>query len=116
MKKLIVPTLLMLSALLVTGADLTGTWSVAVMLDAGSGAATFTFKQTGEALSGTYSGTFGQAQVTGTVKGDQIEWSFDSDQVGKITYQGKLDGAGKMTGTVIYGQLGKGTFAGEKKP
>jgi hypothetical protein len=50
------------------------------------------------------------------VKGDQIEWSFDNDQVGKVTYQGKLDGTGKMSGTVIYGQLGKGTFAGEKKP
>jgi carbon monoxide dehydrogenase subunit G len=114
MKKLTVLILLMLSALTLPGADLTGTWSVAVALDAGTGAATFTFKQTGEALSGTYSGTFGQAQVTGTVKGDQVEWSFDNDQVGKVTYQGSLDGAGKMKGTVIYGQLGKGTFAGER--
>jgi hypothetical protein len=115
MKKLIALTLLMLSALALMGADLTGTWSVAVVLDAGSGAATFTFKQTGEALTGTYTGTFGSAQVTGTVKGDQIEWSFDNDQVGKVTYQGTVDGAGKMKGTVIYGQLGKGSFAGEKK-
>jgi len=105
----------MLSALTLSGADLTGTWSVAVALDAGTGTATFTFKQTGEALSGTYSGTFGQAQVTGTVKGDQIEWSFDNEQVGKVTYNGVVDGTGKMKGTVTYGQLGKGTFAGEKK-
>jgi hypothetical protein len=115
MKKIIVPILIMLLALTLAAADLTGTWSVAVLLDAGSGSATFTFKQTGEALSGTYSGTFGQAQVTGTVKGDQIEWSFDNDQVGKVTYQGSMDGAGKMNGTVTYGQLGKGTFAGERK-
>lgn len=114
MKKLNALTVLMFSALTLLGADLTGTWSVAVVLDAGSGAATFTFKQTGDALSGTYTGTFGQAQVTGTVKGDQVEWSFDSDQVGKVTYQGTIDGAGKMKGTVIYGQLGKGTFTGER--
>jgi hypothetical protein len=116
MKILIVSTILMLSALTLLGADLSGTWTVAVALDAGTGTATFTFKQSGEALSGTYQGTFGQSAVTGTVKGDQIEWSFDNDQVGKVTYQGKLDGAGKISGTVIYGQLGKGTFAGEKKP
>ena len=116
MKRLIIPALLILTALTLLGADLSGTWTVAVALDAGTGSATFTFKQTGETLSGTYTGTFGQSQVTGTVKGDQIEWSFDNDQVGKVTYQGKLDGAGKISGTVIYGQLGKGTFAGEKKP
>jgi len=115
MKKLPVSiVLLMLSALTMLGADLSGTWQVAVMLDAGSGAATFTFKQTGEALTGTYTGTFGSSQVKGTVKGDQIEWSFDNDQVGHVTYQGSIDGAGKIMGTVVYGQLGKGSFAGEK--
>jgi hypothetical protein len=114
MKKLTVITALMWSALALLGADLTGSWSVAVVLDAGSGAATFNFKQTGETFSGTYTGTFGTAQVTGTVKGDQIEWSFDAEQVGRVTYQGMLDGPDKMKGTVIYGQLGNGTFAGER--
>jgi len=60
--------LLILSALSLWGADLTGTWTAAVVLDAGSGNATFTFKQTGEQLSGTYSGTLGEAKVSGTVK------------------------------------------------
>jgi hypothetical protein len=64
MKKFIVLAILMVSALTLLGADLTGTWTVAVALDAGTGSATFTFKQTGEALSGTYNGTFGQSQVT----------------------------------------------------
>jgi hypothetical protein len=114
MRKLTALIALLLSAFTLLGADLTGTWSLAVVLDAGSGAATFTFKQTGEALSGTYTGTFGQAQVTGTVKGDQVEWSFDNDQVGKVTYRGMLDGADKMKGAVTYGQLGIGTFAGER--
>ena len=115
MKKLIVLAVLISAALTLQAADLTGTWSASVVLDAGNGVATFTFKQTGEALSGTYSGTFGQAQLTGTVKGDQAEWSFDNGQVGKISYKGTLDGAGKMKGSVTYGQLGAGTFTAEKK-
>jgi hypothetical protein len=115
MQKLIVLAVLISAALTLRGADLTGTWSAAVVLDAGNGTATFNFKQTGEALSGTYTGTFGQAQVIGTVKGDQAEWSFENDQVGKVAYKGVLDGAGKMKGSVTYGQLGAGTFTAEKK-
>jgi hypothetical protein len=115
MKKFIVLTVLISAALTLRGADLTGTWSAAVVLDAGNGTATFNFKQTGEALTGTYTGTFGQAQVTGTVKGDQAEWSFENDQVGKVAYKGVLDGAGKMKGSVTYGQLGAGTFTAEKR-
>jgi len=115
MRKLIVLTVLISAALTLQGADVTGTWSASVVLDAGNGIATFTFKQTGESLSGTYSGTLGQAQVTGTVKGDQAEWSFENDQVGKVAYKGVLDGLGKMKGSVNYGQLGAGTFTAEKK-
>jgi hypothetical protein len=115
MKKLIVLMAFIGAALTLRGADLTGTWAASVALDAGNGVATFTFKQTGEALSGSYSGTLGQAQVTGTVKGDQAEWSFENEQVGKVAYKGTLDGAGKMKGSVTYGQLGAGTFTAEKK-
>jgi hypothetical protein len=115
MKQLILLTFLMLVALNLRGADLTGTWSASVVLDAGNGVATFSFKQTGEALSGTYSGTFGQAQITGTVKDDQVEWSFEGGQVGKVAYKGVLDGANKMRGSVTYGQLGAGTFTAERK-
>ena len=93
---------LLLGALTLLGADLTGTWTAAVMLDAGSGTATFTFKQTGEKLSGTYSGTFGESTVSGTVKDDKVEWSFDNEQVGKITYTGVVEGASKMKGSVAY--------------
>ncbi|HXP85474.1 MAG TPA: hypothetical protein VN841_12180 [Bryobacteraceae bacterium] len=105
----------LLSALALWGADLTGTWSADVVLDAGSGTATFVFKQDGEKLTGSYSGTLGKSTVTGTVKGDKAEWSFDIDQVGKATYTGTLDGSTKMKGAVVYGVLGKGTFTAEKK-
>lgn len=96
------------------GADISGTWAAAVTLDAGSGTATFVFKQDGEKLTGTYTGQVGTANVTGTVKGSDVEWSFEGGQAGKISYKGKLD-AGKITGTVEYGALGKGTFTADKK-
>ena len=115
MKKRAIPTLLVLAALTLLGADLSGTWTADVVLDAGSGTATFTFKQTGDKLSGTYSGTFGQSPVSGTVKGDKVEWSFDNDQAGKIVYTGTLDGESKIKGTVVYGQVGSGTFNAQKK-
>jgi hypothetical protein len=57
----------------------------------------------------------GSANVTGTVKGSDVEWSFSSDQAGTISYKGKLGDDGKITGTVTYGQLGGGTFTAEKQ-
>lgn len=106
--------LLALSAVL-PAADISGTWSAAVMLDAGSGTATFVFQQQGDSLSGTYSGVLGEAKVTGTVMGDKVEWSFDGGQAGKVSFQGVLDGPARIKGTAEYGLLGKGTFTAEKK-
>jgi len=115
MRKLAILFLLVAAALVLWAADVSGTWSAAVVLDAGSGTATFVFQQQGGALSGTYSGVLGEAKVTGTVMGDKVEWSFDGGQAGKVTFQGTLDGPAKMKGTAEYGLLGKGTFTAEKK-
>jgi hypothetical protein len=115
MKKLAALFLMFSAAVALWGADISGTWTANVVLDAGTGAATFVFQQKGETLSGTYSGVLGEAKLTGTVKGDQVEWSFDGGQAGKVTYQGTLDGASKMKGTTEYGQLGKGMFTADKK-
>ena len=113
MKKSAALVLMFATAVALYGDDVSGTWTANVVLDAGT--ATFVFEQKGETLSGTYSGVLGQAKLTGTVKGDQVEWSFDSGQAGKVTYHGTLDGASKMKGTTEYGQLGKGTFTADKK-
>jgi hypothetical protein len=106
---------LALLAFTLSAADVSGTWSAAVTLDAGSGTATFVFKQDGDKLTGTYTGAVGSADVTGTVKGSDVQWSFSSDQAGMITYKGTLGADGKITGTVQYGQLGGGTFTAEKQ-
>lgn len=105
--------LLLLSAALAMAADISGKWSFDVVLDAGSGSATFEFKQAGETLTGTYHGVLGDAPLTGTVKGNDVEFTVNSDQL-KATYTGTLDGATKIKGTCEYGEMGKGTFTGSK--
>lgn len=114
MRRLLVLVTLVLSGLTLLAADISGTWTADVALDAGSGTATFVLKQAGDALSGTYTGALGEAKVTGTVKGNQVEWSFDNADAGKVMYKGALEGD-KIKGTVEYGSLGKGTFVASKK-
>jgi hypothetical protein len=97
--------------------DVTGTWAVEVVMDAGSGSPTFVFKQDGEKLTGRYSGQLGEAPVTGTIKGGAIEFALDADVQGTalhIVYSGVADN-GAMKGTVKFGDFGNGTFTGKKK-
>ena len=64
-----------------------------VETSAGAGQPTFTFKQDGEKLTGHYVGTFGEADLTGTVKGADITFSFTVDAQGtalKETYTGTV--------------------------
>jgi hypothetical protein len=98
-------------------ADVTGTWIMAVETSAGSGSPTFVLVQKGDALSGSYRGQLGEAQVTGSVKGDEVTIEYKVDgQAGSLAvkYSGKTDGK-TMSGKVSLGQLGEGTFTGTKQ-
>ena len=97
--------------------DVTGTWLMAVETGAGSGSPTFVLVQKGDALTGSYKGQLGEAQVTGTVTGNDvvIEYKVDAQgQVLAVKYTGKVDG-NSMSGKVSLGQLGEGTFKGTKQ-
>jgi hypothetical protein len=106
--------LFILAAAMTFAADITGKWNANVVLDAGSGAPTFVFQQSGDKLTGSYSGTVGEAKLTGTVTGNKVEFSFDGGEAGPVKYSGTLDGDKKMSGTCEYGALGKGTFTATK--
>jgi hypothetical protein len=100
-----------------SAADVTGTWIMAVETTAGSGTPTFILVQKGEALSGSYKGQLGEAQVAGTVKGDQVTIEYQVGAQGQslaVKYSGKTDGK-TMSGKVSLGQLGEGTFTGTKQ-
>ena len=97
--------------------DVTGKWAFNVETSAGAGTPTFTFKQDGEKLTGHYAGTFGEAEVTGTIKGADISFSFAADAQGtaiKSTYTGTVD-KDTMKGKLVIEGLGEGTFTAKKQ-
>ena len=98
--------------------DVTGAWAFEVNTEAGAGAPTMTFKQEGEKLTGKYAGTFGEADLTGTVKGADIAFSFSGDIQGQTitsNYKGTIESATSMKGTLEIVGLGGGTFTAKKK-
>ena len=97
--------------------DVTGNWSFQVETAAGSGTPTMMFKQEGEKLTGHYSGQLGEAPLTGTVKGNAVEFAIDVDVQGTalhIVYSGTVE-KDSMKGTVKLADLGEGTFTAKKK-
>ena len=93
--------------------DITGTWQFTVELDIGGGEPTFVFEQDGETLTGSYEGLFGAAAITGTVKGNQIEFRFGGDGA-EAVYVGGIDGD-MMKGTCDYGGVGEGSWQAERQ-
>ena len=110
--------LLFAATTLLAAADITGKWNAAVETEAGSGTPNFTFKQSGDSLTGTYSGQLGEAPITGTVKGDDVEFSFKISPQGDaitVKYKGKLTGDKQIKGSVDLGGMGTGTFTATKQ-
>jgi hypothetical protein len=93
-----------------------GIWHLQIETGQGTGTPTFTFKQEGETLSGQYKGLFGEAPVTGTLKGAAITFSVKVKAQGEdltITYSGTIDGD-TMKGKVAFGDAGEGSFTGKR--
>lgn len=110
----VLPLLAIVVPAVAAAQDMTGTWVLDVELDVGSGNATLMLTQEGNEITGTYTGTLGEElPVNGTVTEDGIEISFDS-AAGEVTYVGTVQ-EGVFEGTCEYGQLGNGTFRGEKQ-
>ena len=103
------------------GVNVTGKWTFDVQTGQGGGQPTVTFKQDGEKLTGHYSSQLlGEADLTGTVKGNAIQFTFDADLQGNkvdVTYAGNVDAGGaSMKGSmnIAGGQL-TGTFTAKKQ-
>lgn len=97
--------------------DISGTWSFQVETPAGPGSPTFTFKQEGEKLTGQYKGAFGEAPLTGTLKGNKIDFVIKVEAQGQqmtITYTGTLEKDGSMKGTAELGEVGSGTWTAKR--
>lgn len=99
--------------------DLTGKWIFDVKTDAGTGTPTVTFKQDGEKLSGHYSSqTLGEADLTGTVKGQNVHFTFMADlggQAAPVTYDATIENKDALKGTIDIAGLAGGTFTGKRQ-
>ena len=99
------------------GTNVTGEWAFSVTTDQGGGNPTITFKQDGEKLTGKYNGQLGVADLTGTVKGNAITFSFTVDVQGQqapVNYKGTVE-KNTMKGTLDIGGMVNGTFTATKK-
>jgi hypothetical protein len=98
--------------------DITGAWNFQVETPAGSGTPTFTFKQDGEKLTGQYKGAFGEAPLTGSVKGNKVDWSIKISVQGQdatIKYSGSVEKDGTMKGTADLGDIGSATWTAKRQ-
>jgi hypothetical protein len=99
--------------------DVTGIWAFEVQTENGTGTPQLTFKQEGEKLTGHYSSQFlGEAELSGTVKGQAIEFVVAANVQGnaiELSFVGTLESKDAMKGKVSFAGLGEGTFTGKRK-
>jgi hypothetical protein len=110
--------LLLLALLPVWGADISGAWDFTVDVAGGTGYPAFVFQQQGDKLTGTYRGLLGEAKVTGVVKGDKVEFSFEGEYEGgkvKVESTGTIESPTAMKGTWRSTVYGKGAWTAKKK-
>jgi hypothetical protein len=99
--------------------DVTGAWVFTVTSEAGTTNPAVTLKQEGEKLTGHYSSQlFGEADLTGTVKGNAIAFTVAATIEGmkiELRYDGTVESNTSMKGTLSAGDLGGGTFTAVRK-
>jgi hypothetical protein len=109
--------LLVSSQVYAQATNVTGEWAFSVTTDQGGGEPAITFKQDGEKLTGSYQGQLGAADLTGTVKGNAIRFTFTLDVQGQqapVTYEGTVE-KNTMKGKMDIAGMVNGTFTATKK-
>ena len=97
--------------------DVTGTWTFTVDTSAGSGTPTIALKQDGDKLTGHYSGQLGEADLAGSVKGQDIAFTFTVEAQGTklvCTYTGTIESKDALKGKVDIAGLAGGTFTAKR--
>ena len=116
-----VAAVLTLGATQVSGqaVDLTGTWNMEVTTDQGTTTPSMTLEQHGDHVMGRYSSeTLGDADLEGSVTGNQVRLAFEADLQGQavpVVYVATIDANGVMSGTIdLAGGLATGTFTARR--
>jgi hypothetical protein len=98
--------------------DITGKWLFSVTTTAGSGTPTITLIQDGEKLTGHYSGQLGEADLKGSVKGQDFSFTFTVVVEGmklECTYTGRVGSKDSLAGKVDISGLATGTFTAARQ-
>lgn len=97
--------------------DVTGTWNMTVESQQGTSNPTVTLEQDGQELTGHYSSqTLGEADVTGTVNGSEVTFSFNAEAGGQsipVSYTATVEGD-TMSGSLNLAGQSAGTFTAER--
>ena len=97
--------------------DVSGKWKMTTKSPRGERTQEISLEQKGEALTVLSKDREGNdVKSEGTVKGAEITWtSKRTGPMGEmvIVYKGKID-AGKMSGTVTFGEMGSGDWSAER--
>ena len=95
-----------------------GVWAMTVETSAGVGTPKVKLEQNGRALTGTYSGRFGDQPLTGTVDGDAIRFTVSiTGPMGSadVVYAGTIDGD-LIQGIMRMGPGMDGRFTARRQP
>jgi len=102
-----------------TPADVAGDWALTVETDQGTTTPSVMLEQNGSELTGHYSSeTLGEAEVKGSVSGNDVVFSLSASAGGfdiEVTYTGTLQDDGTLSGQIDLGGLGGGTFTGRRR-
>jgi hypothetical protein len=99
------------------GPDLSGEWVLTTESQMGAQDSDMVVKQSGSALTGTLTSQLGSVDYTGSVTGQNVEFSFMFNAQGtdlKIDYTGVVEGD-TMKGKAVFGSFGEGTFTAKRK-
>jgi hypothetical protein len=99
-------------------ADITGTWELTIHYPPPDGdfTATYVLKQDGEKITGTYHGLRGPADVTGTIKGNDVVLTVTVPGTRTGRLSGKVKSVTQMSGTMtMEGMQRQVPWSAEKK-
>ena len=85
------------------GINASGDWDIEVDINGNTGTPKFSLTSEGGKVTGGYDGLFGLAEIEGTQKGNEVEWSFDCSYNGNdfvCVYRGTVVDYGTMKGTM----------------
>lgn len=102
---------------LAAAADLSGTWVLSVESPQGTSSPTMTLNQDGDKVTGTYTGSIGSSDISGTVEGDKFTLTANLSMQGQeipLTYTGTQNGD-NMSGNLDLAGMGAAEFTGARK-